>query len=172
MAVRILLLLALVPATTAAQETEWLVAPYGWLPDIMLGQSSDGSGGGISASDLLEKTDATGMIRIEAARNQWGVSLDYIFLGLSDEQTVPLTLPISPAASVRGELDLDVLELSGIYRPSGDAEGNTNILGEIAGTLVAFEMGFELLPGTGRPAPESDLNPYEVQDSSSYIRGE
>ncbi len=113
----------------AANKTECLVAPYGWLPAVTLGQSSDGSGGGVSGSDLLKKTDATGMIRIEAARNRWGISLDYIFLSLSGERTVPLTRPISPAASVRGDLDLEVVELSGIYRPSGDAEGVSVLFG-------------------------------------------
>ena len=52
------------------------------------------------------------------------------------------------------------------------AEGNLDILAEIAETLVAFEIGFEILPGTAGPVGQIDLNPYEVQDEASYIRGE
>lgn len=126
---RFAVLLALLPAVAIAQDRDWLVAPYGWLPDISLGQSSDGSGGGVSGSDLLEKTDAAGMIRVEYARNRWGFTLDYIFLALSDERTVSLTFPISPAATIRGELDLEVLELGGFYRPTGDAEGVNYLFG-------------------------------------------
>ncbi len=127
--VRILVLLALWPASASAQKTEWLIAPYGWLPAVTLGQSSDGSGGGVSGSDLLEKTDTAGMIRVEAARGRWGISLDYLFLALSDDQTVPLTFPIAPAASIRSDLDLGVLELSAAFRPSGDSEGVSLLVG-------------------------------------------
>lgn len=52
------------------------------------------------------------------------------------------------------------------------AEGNVDILSEIAQILVTFEIGFEILPGTAGPAGQVDLNPYEVQNESSYIRGE
>lgn len=52
------------------------------------------------------------------------------------------------------------------------AEGNVEILSEIAKTLVTFEMGFEILPGTATVAGEVDLNPYEVPIESSHIRGE
>jgi len=73
--------LMLTPLISAADETEWLVAPYVWLSDITLDQSS-GPGGSISASDLLDKSDAVGMIRVEAARNRWGFTLDYVFLNV------------------------------------------------------------------------------------------
>lgn len=55
---------------------------------------------------------------------------------------------------------------------TAEAEGNVDILAQIAGTLVAFEIGFEILPGTAGPAGQVDLNPYEVQDEASYVRGE
>ena len=52
------------------------------------------------------------------------------------------------------------------------AEGDVDIISQIAQTLVAFEIGFEILPGTAGPAGKDDLNSYEVPDQSSYIRGE
>ena len=52
------------------------------------------------------------------------------------------------------------------------AEGDVGILSQIAQTLVTFQIGFEILPGTAGPAGQVDLNPYEVQDEASYIRGE
>jgi alkyl sulfatase BDS1-like metallo-beta-lactamase superfamily hydrolase len=52
------------------------------------------------------------------------------------------------------------------------AEGNVDILGEIASTLVTFQIGFEVLPGTAGRAAPSDLNPYAVQDDVIHIRGE
>jgi alkyl sulfatase BDS1-like metallo-beta-lactamase superfamily hydrolase len=40
--------------------------------------------------------------------------------------------------------------------------GDTGVLAKLASTLVQFEMGFEILPGTKGPAPKEDLNDYEV----------
>jgi alkyl sulfatase BDS1-like metallo-beta-lactamase superfamily hydrolase len=42
------------------------------------------------------------------------------------------------------------------------ASGDTSVLGKLGATLADFEIGFEILPGTGGPPPEADRNPYEV----------
>jgi alkyl sulfatase BDS1-like metallo-beta-lactamase superfamily hydrolase len=62
--------------------------------------------------------------------------------------------------------------MASIEDGTAEAEGNVDILSEIASTLVTFQIGFEVLPGTARPATTSDLNPYAVQDEAIYIRGE
>jgi alkyl sulfatase BDS1-like metallo-beta-lactamase superfamily hydrolase len=55
---------------------------------------------------------------------------------------------------------------------TAQVEGNVDILAQLAATLVTFEIGFEILPGTAGPAGKVDLNPYEVPVESSLIRGE
>ncbi len=40
-------------------------------------------------------------------------------------------------------------------------EGNQEILQQLASTMVTFELGFEIMPGTKGPAAEADLNPFE-----------
>ncbi len=104
-------------------DAEWLVAPYGWLSDISLEQTSSGAGGSISASDLLDKADAVGMIRIEVAQNRWGLTLDYIFLDLSETRVISTPGPVLPTVSINASLDLTVFELGGVYRPSGEDTG-------------------------------------------------
>ena len=52
------------------------------------------------------------------------------------------------------------------------AEGNVDILGEIARTLVTFQIGFEVLPGTAGPVGEVDLNPYAIAEDSIQLSGE
>jgi alkyl sulfatase BDS1-like metallo-beta-lactamase superfamily hydrolase len=42
------------------------------------------------------------------------------------------------------------------------AEGNSEIIGQLASTLVTFDPRFEIMPGTKGPSPAADLNPYEV----------
>jgi hypothetical protein len=37
---------------------------------------------------------------------------------------------------------------------------------------VTFQIGFKILAGTAGPAGQVDLNPYEVQNEASFIRGE
>jgi len=42
------------------------------------------------------------------------------------------------------------------------ASGDESVLQKLGSTLVVFEMGFEILPGTKGPIPEENLNDYEV----------
>jgi alkyl sulfatase BDS1-like metallo-beta-lactamase superfamily hydrolase len=41
-------------------------------------------------------------------------------------------------------------------------KGNQEVLKQLASTMVAFELGFEILPGTKGPAPDLDVNDFEV----------
>jgi hypothetical protein len=41
-------------------------------------------------------------------------------------------------------------------------DGNLEVLAQLASTMVEFEIGFEILPGTGGSAPKVDLNDFEV----------
>ena len=125
------LLLMLAPPLAAAAETQWLIAPYAWLPDISMDLSSDGSSGGgsINGSDLLDKIDAAGMIRVEVARNNWGITLDYIFLAVSDDSVATLPPPTTLDVNVRADVDVGVLELGGFYRPSGNDSGIDYLFG-------------------------------------------
>jgi len=95
-----------------------MVAPYLWGPGITLDTTAEGGGNDISLSNLLDKIDAVGMIRVEYRHRRWGVLLDYIFFGLSDQKTI---MP-DPAPNIfaSAELDLTVWELAGFYRLSGD----------------------------------------------------
>ena len=51
-------------------------------------------------------------------------------------------------------------------------DGNVDVIAQLGATLVTFEMGFEVLPGTASAAGKVDLNPYEVPNESSLIQGE
>ncbi len=40
-------------------------------------------------------------------------------------------------------------------------KGDRGVLDQLRSMLVTFELGFEVLPGTASPKPESDMNPFE-----------
>ncbi len=42
------------------------------------------------------------------------------------------------------------------------ADGDLGVLQQLASTLVEFELGFEILPGTKGPAADAELNDFEV----------
>ena len=74
---------------------------------------------GISASDLVDKADATGTIRIEAVGERWGFTFDYLFLALSDSRAINLPPPLNGAFNLRTDFDLTIVEGAGIYRVAG-----------------------------------------------------
>jgi hypothetical protein len=125
-------MLALAPALASAEQFDWLIAPYGWLPGISVDQSGapdSGGGGGFSGSDILEKTESVFMFRFEAARNRWGLSVDYITLSLADTETLAPDPPFDISVDIDGELDLDVAEVAAFYRPSGEVDGVNFLFG-------------------------------------------
>jgi hypothetical protein len=120
--------LMLAPALASADDPEWLLAPYGWLSDVSLDQSS-GPGGSISASDLLDITDTAGMIRMEAAWKHWGFTVDYVFLDAAQSRDFSLPGPLLPDVNVLASIDVGLLELGGFYRPSGADSGVDYLFG-------------------------------------------
>ena len=123
------LTLCLAPGLAAA-DTEWLLAPYGWLPTVSVDQTfDDGSDGGSGEGDaeVLSKIDFAVMLRAEVARGHWGAMLDYIYVSLAD-QTTYSPLP-GVNIGVGGDLDLEAVELAGFYRLAGESHGLDLLLG-------------------------------------------
>jgi len=49
---------------------------------------------------------------------------------------------------------------------SAKVEGDVGVLKQLASTMVRFELGFEILPGTKGPSPTDDLNDFEMGESA------
>ena len=54
------------------------------------------------------------------------------------------------------------IDVAQIEDGTAKVEGNQEVLNQLASTLVEFELGFEILPGTKGPTADADLNPFEV----------
>ena len=123
------LILLLAPALACADDVEWLVAPYGWLPSVTLDQSfDDGSGGEDGDSrEVLSKIDFAVMLRVEAAGKRWGAIFDYIYVSLADQTSISRPPVIN--INIESDLDLDVLELGGFYRQSRESSSVDYLFG-------------------------------------------
>ena len=169
MIVRVLAVLALVASPHDADAADWLVAPYGWLPAVSLDQSSEGGdgGGGISGSDLLSKTESVFMIRLEAAHKRWGLMADYITLSLADQTTLSARPPLNLALDVDTDLDLDVIELGGFYRPSAEVAGINYLVGL---RQIGSDKRIVATPSVGpAQAFDSDASVTDVYLGARYI---
>lgn len=118
-----LLAAAFLPATSEAQQGEWLVAPYLWGTDVSWDLAQRGAGG-VSADDLVDKLDAAGLIRIEYVQNTVGLTFDYVYMSLSDNRRITIPDPIAPVnVDIRAGLQLTIFEAGAFYRPSATDSG-------------------------------------------------
>jgi alkyl sulfatase BDS1-like metallo-beta-lactamase superfamily hydrolase len=86
---------------------------------------------------------------------------------LADDPDLTITINRSDLETVM--MGAKTLEAQ-IADGTAKAEGNTEILKQLASTMVVFDPQFEILPGTRGPATPEDLNDYEY--GSFEIRGE
>ncbi len=144
-----LLAAALLPTAAAAQQPgEWLVAPYIWASDVSWDLSARGEGT-VAFSDLIDKIDGAGLIRIEYARNQIGFTFDYIGMSLSDNRRISTPGPVPIDVSIRAGLDLTVFESGAFYRPSGTDAGF-----DIMGGFRYVDTDSNLIVTPGNTAPQ------------------
>ena len=123
------------PVISLADDIEWLLAPYGWLPAITLEQSGgtgdpgDGGNGGLGGKSLLDVTLSFFKFRAEATRNRWGLMFDYITLSLADQITLTARPPFNITIDVDARLDLEVVELGAFVRPAWEVSGVKYLVG-------------------------------------------
>ena len=140
-----LLSLLIVPGLSAAQEGEWLVAPYLWTADVSWDVAARGSGG-VEFSDLVDKLDGAALIRIEYVRNKIGFTFDYVSMSLSDRTNISTPGPILIDINIKADVDLTVFEAGVFYRPSATDTGIDVIAGvrdtDVDSTLLVTQTGF------------------------------
>jgi hypothetical protein len=134
----------------AQDDPKWTIAPYLWGPSISLDTSaSGGSDGGISASELLDKTDSVGMLHMEWRPSRFGVLMDYMYLGLKDSERKDILPPPAPGYFVNAEIDLNVFELGGFFRQEGDADNGFDWL--LGMRYISQDQLVLLTPDTSNP---------------------
>jgi hypothetical protein len=127
--VALIVALALPGLSAAQQPGQWLVAPYLWASDVGWDLSARGDGT-VAFSDLVDKIDGAGLIRVEYTRNKIGFTFDYVGMSLSDGRRFSTPGPLPVDVNVRADLDMTVFESGVFYRPSARDHG-VDIIGGI-----------------------------------------
>lgn len=143
-----LLVALLLPGLSHAQQLgEWLVAPYLWASNVGWDLSARGDGT-VAFSDLVDKIDGAGLIRVEYTRNKIGFTFDYVDMSLSDGRRVSTPGAVPVDISLRADMDLTVFESGVFYRPSATDHG-IDIIGGIRYTSV--DNTLVVTPGDTQP---------------------
>jgi hypothetical protein len=132
-------------AAAAQDKGSWLVAPYIWMSDVSWDIEARGDGS-VAFSDIVDKLDGAGLIRVEYVRNKIGFSFDYIGMSLSDTTRISTPGPLPVDIGIRADVDQTVFEVGAFYRPSATDQGIDVIAGvrdtDIDSTLLLTPTGF------------------------------
>ena len=113
--------IAAVPGLAMADESsgwEWKVIPYLWMSNVEADLAVNDRQINVEQSfgDILDKLDGAFQVHFEGAKDEYGFFADYTYLSLGDKsRTGPLTLD--------SDMKLQLFELAGVYRPTGQFEG-------------------------------------------------
>jgi hypothetical protein len=106
-----------VRATYAADQWEFVVAPYLLAPNITgnagAGRFVNGADVDVDTGDIIDNLDLGGMIHGEARHESgFGIMADYAFMDLSSKTPGP----ILPNTTIKGDVFQGILEAYGYYR--------------------------------------------------------
>lgn len=137
-----------------AESSEWSqeLSLYGWLPSFGGTLTYDLPGNPDSPSDpdaegkssVLDNIDVVFMGSYELRKAKWSFLIDGIYLGMSDEQSVTVDLPLNKTLTVGSEQDLSAWLVSG-YAGYNIMESSAGRLDVIAGVrYFALDLDIDL----------------------------
>ncbi len=134
-------------ASSVAQADEWeyRVTPYLWIPsfdaDLTIGDSDSVE----SDTSFLEVLDFGFLINGEARRGKWGVIAEYNFLALSEDASTP-----GGRASAEASLDGNMFGLAGAYRFYEDERSSVDAFGGVRAWWIETKIEFQRAPNPSR----------------------
>ena len=124
----------------AAESLKWSVTPYIWATETTVDLTADGTplgGDTITFSDLLDVTDASFQIHVEAGRDRWSGFIDLTYLDTFDEDNT---------GGVRIETDSEqwLVDLAVAFWPGGEEKG-LSFYGGLRYTSLDDEYEFKIM---------------------------
>jgi hypothetical protein len=156
----------LTPVTALAQQANWLVAPYIWASDVGWDISSRGSGN-VAFSDLVDKIDGAGIIRVEYVQEAFGLTFDYVGMSLSDGRRITTPGPGEIDIDIRAGVDMTVFEGGVFWRPSRTDSG-VDVLAGLRN--VDVDSNLIVTPGDTQPQRfDTDSSFTDVYIGARYL---
>ena len=131
----------------AQEKINWSITPYVWATKTTYDLTADGSpvgAGTVSFSDLIDATDTTFQIVVEAGREKgyWSLLTDITYIETSDDDTID----VSEVGALRIDTESKQIhaDLALSYWPWSEA-GGLSILGGIRHTNLDDESRFRLV---------------------------
>ena len=153
----VVLLLAALPLQSAfADEWQWIVAPYVWVPGVTVDSDFSGQPGipdGGGDSSIIDKLEAGFMGHVEGRKGRWGAYVEFIYVELGDTQSMTLGPggPISGDLVVSSDLKLGLLDIGGLYRLTRDESGSFDFDVLLGARIIDIDLDTLItvpLPGT------------------------
>ena len=133
-----------VPAATAA-EWEWSITPYFWAASLQNDVDVNDDpviANDVSFDELLDKLDFAAQVHFEGQRGEVGFFADFEFYDFSDDQDYSGG-QFPAAVSTESELEQWIIEVGGLWNPSGEVTGFT-LLGGARIIFVDQDIAFEV----------------------------
>ena len=127
--------------TAAAEPLRWSVTPYVWATDTTVDFTADGTpigGAKVTFSDLVDQTDTSFQIHVEAGRGRFSGFTDLTYLDTSDGLDV--------GGGVRIETDSEqvIMDLALAFWPGGEEKG-LSFIGGVRYTGLDDKHQFKLM---------------------------
>jgi len=138
-----LLALSLAMASTqaaAADDWDWVVAPYIWgaglSTDLDTGLPPPGTGSDAEFSDLIDELDGAFQIHVEGQGEDWGMFTDFTFLGLAaaEERT---------GFDTESDLDVRLFELAAVWSPGDEKFEGLDVFAGLRRVDADFTVEFD-----------------------------
>lgn len=121
----------------AADEWEWIAAPYLWAPSVSTDLDVPPIGTDTRFADLIDKIDGAFLGRFEGQNERFGVLADVVYLSLADDRAFP-------RFNTRSDLDLMLLDVAAVWSPG---EGRMQGLEAFGGVrYIDVDLGVRLAP--------------------------
>lgn len=119
-------LLAL-PSTAAAEDWQWGVTPYTWMPGVGLESKVNDTqvfNSRVSLNDLIDNTDFLAAIHLEGQRGTFGMLFDVSYFNLGSSRNLGRVDGVSGGdVFARTDLKETFVEVAGVWAPGGKFEG-------------------------------------------------
>ena len=146
---------AFAPQQSNAEGIEWTIAPYIWVPGVVLDTTVENDpiiGPDIPLNGLIDKLDGVFMGHFEGRGEHFGLFVDMIYLSLTDSNVIS----IEPGEPILGDLTTDtdltlkLYEIGGVYRIGNDDPDSAMFDILLGVRVVDVEPNINLiLPGPG-----------------------